>query len=369
MKACILPIFACWLATASTSALSEGCVDYIYASRQVRISAQAQQQIASSLDDFCHEWDEVHGNTSSRSLGIKYEKFSFDSGGSSQSMQAAHDKYCRLTEGNKDDRSYFNTYLSNISPEAFETVKQCLAIQNRTGVLIVPTKIEPEYMEVSVRNASPNSYTASLLAQPHGEDVNCEWHANPSDPVDKGGILHLSDNHSALLNCRRSTRDSMRSVTVQDTLSNLPAVSVDWGYFDRDGYPISTLAEMSRRIEMYASQLSTAVLPFDSDNCPAGWQEYVPARGRFIRGIDPDGAQDPDGKTRKRGDVQEDDLKAHRHSITLHPAWGDKPEGAVQPRWGHDDGVIATEVPVNTSETGGKETRPKNVVLLYCKKE
>ena len=114
-----------------------------------------------------------------------------------------------------------------------------------------------------------------------------------------------------------------------------------------------------------ANPLRGAVVAFNLTACPAGWQPYLPAQGRFIRGINPGGDRsvDPDG-VRAPGHVQHDELKAHTHSYV--EMIGDN----------NVDGVDSTTTRSGdhhneqraTGYTGGAETRPKNVALLYCEK-
>lgn len=82
-------------------------------------------------------------------------------------------------------------------------------------------------------------------------------------------------------------------------------------------------------------------------------------RGVFARGIDNGRGQDPG---RVFGSFQNDGFAAHSHSITMKldraPA---SPGNAVfgdEPYYGQTD--------IGTNPTGGSETRPKNIALLYC---
>ena len=59
---------------------------------------------------------------------------------------------------------------------------------------------------------------------------------------------------------------------------------------------------------------SGAVIAFDLNACPEGWSDYQLAYGRFIRGIDKQGGQDPDGM-RPPGGVQGDAFQGHWHNI------------------------------------------------------
>ena len=104
-------------------------------------------------------------------------------------------------------------------------------------------------------------------------------------------------------------------------------------------------------------------MPFNLASCPAGWSEYLPARGRFIRGIDSTGTNDPDG-VRALGSTQADELKSHTHSYTDRYAdyIGQNGTGDTHARGAKSDSF-------SSGATGGAETRPKNVALLYCEKD
>jgi hypothetical protein len=134
-----------------------------------------------------------------------------------------------------------------------------------------------------------------------------------------------------------------------------------------------------------------AVIAFNRPACPAGWSEYAPARGRFIRGIDKSGQNiDPSGQ-RPPGNTQEDAIRNITGSII-----GVKGAGNRAWDWGFRPGTNgAFDVPYNLSKYnpygGGEylpdggvgwsanfdasrvvptatENRPKNVALLYCEK-
>ncbi|MCC6620921.1 MAG: hypothetical protein IT385_06685 [Deltaproteobacteria bacterium] len=110
---------------------------------------------------------------------------------------------------------------------------------------------------------------------------------------------------------------------------------------------------------------SGAVIPFDLDACPPGWTEYAPAYGRFVRGVDRSGtSRDPDGE-RDVGSTQDDLLKSHTHQYTYMQSDNsvDGVDSATQYSGEHHNEQG------QTGATGGAETRPKNVALLFCRKD
>jgi len=102
---------------------------------------------------------------------------------------------------------------------------------------------------------------------------------------------------------------------------------------------------------------------FNLATCPAGWSEYTLARGRFLRGIDSTGTNDPDG-VRALGSVQDDDFESHRHTAGL--STDTTPGSGSGIASGNNNALAGTTNQINN--TGGAETRPKNVAVLYCEK-
>lgn len=144
--------------------------------------------------------------------------------------------------------------------------------------------------------------------------------------------------------------------------------------------------------QVTAAVLTGAVIAFNLPACPAGWTEYKPAFGRFIRGIDKSGAKiDPDGE-RNLESVQEDAIRnitgrieGVRGRRNIAQDWGFRPgtigafnvteTHATYNKYSGDynpvDGV-GTIANFDASKAPGvkvaAENRPKNVALLYCQK-
>ena len=113
-----------------------------------------------------------------------------------------------------------------------------------------------------------------------------------------------------------------------------------------------------------------AVMAFHLTACPAGWSEYVPARGRFIRGIDVTGVNDPSG-TRPLGSLQTDTLQNVTGHFSGNNMTPDGPFGRASGEdatWGKSGGGRRWWLDFDLSRAArtSNETRPKNVALLYC---
>ena len=134
-----------------------------------------------------------------------------------------------------------------------------------------------------------------------------------------------------------------------------------------------------------------AVIAFNRSGCPAGWSEYGPARGRFIRGIDKSGENtDPSGQ-RAPGNTQEDAIRNITGSINGVKGardrawdWGFRPgtNGAFDVPFSLDtynpyggggygpEGGVGWSANFSAARVvpTAPENRPKNVALLYCEK-
>jgi len=120
------------------------------------------------------------------------------------------------------------------------------------------------------------------------------------------------------------------------------------------------------------SMTTGQIAAFALSSCPGGWAEYTPARGRFLRGIDNSAGNDPDG-TRAPGGSQADDFKTHTHTVTdnstavqVYDQGGNA--GGTYGTIARPDanGTVSARRPLVIGSTGGTETRPKNVAVIFC---
>ncbi len=117
-----------------------------------------------------------------------------------------------------------------------------------------------------------------------------------------------------------------------------------------------------------------AIMAFDLATCPTGWSEYTPARGRFLRGIDNGAGNDPSG-TRVAGNVQADAFQGHWHdfwsqqnSTAGSTTGGYLTDYTNQSKNNYNKARDAASDGTNGTPRTATETRPKNVAVLYCRK-
>ncbi|TON07140.1 hypothetical protein CGH63_24055, partial [Vibrio parahaemolyticus] len=140
------------------------------------------------------------------------------------------------------------------------------------------------------------------------------------------------------------------------------------GMLSNDIDSLSALSERSDNLEKQLDNYkslefipSGMVVAFAMEKCPnEQWLEYKEAYGRFVRGIDKSIKKvDPDGQ-RLPGNLQEDEFGMHTHSYVSAEIYGRSFKGE------NPGARPAVNKKGDVTSTGGVETRPKNVALLYC---
>ncbi|MFN8370643.1 MAG: hypothetical protein U0T83_08480 [Bacteriovoracaceae bacterium] len=127
---------------------------------------------------------------------------------------------------------------------------------------------------------------------------------------------------------------------------------------------------------VYAGQSipTGAIMAFEATSCPTGWTEYTTARGRFLRGVDSTGTNDPDG-VRAAGSTQLDAFQGHWHSNIFGDTTGSAGGGnnwtqgpSVSNQQAINNAYVKDAITdtANGSPRTASETRPKNVAVLYC---
>ena len=142
---------------------------------------------------------------------------------------------------------------------------------------------------------------------------------------------------------------------------------------------IAIIFYLYRQFETVSINIPTnAVVAFNDDECPkVGWEEYQPAYGHFVRGIDKSqNKHDPEG-LRFSGSLQEDAYPSHNHTaymqVGAEPAKASGGAKSHRAAGGHGMAASGSERYEHSEllkfAGTGSETRPKNVALLYCIKK
>lgn len=363
--------------TIHTAAAADQCLGVLQVSKMKVNQFNTRSSFESKAKSFCNEYSNYKKSGNAGSIGISYGNFGLNGSSSSSDIEGVAKKYCSSSDSQSLSEGAFNNYLEDVNPEAFNSYKICKEFES-TGLIVSFDAIAEEEVSL-ILPVSYRPYAAGAdmklsyeIASDPDSSVSCSWDTNSSlednnDAIKNKTLLLSWDKNGdvgGVLKCNRKKSDK-EAIILLSSIKDGKHMSFVWeAYKDHEKY--STVKEISERIDSINNKINTmqsAVVGFKSSTCPAGWVEYVPAYGRFLRGIDKSNTKiDPEG-IRDAGALQEDLVKRHSHEIKMPAKWGDKSGGVAG--FGIDNGSLGIQT-TNTQESGGDETRPKNVAVLYC---
>jgi len=366
-------LFAALVTSASVWTLPNAhaaCTDIIALSKTTAQVVQSQDSLESNASAFCKEYKSQTSSSKSASYSASYKFLSASMGQSNAAESDVASKYCSSDASLTVRADAYRQYVESISPQAYAAYEACEKFSRQDISFDVnPASILPAEMSISASFA-PKKESVSKLKYAASKDVKCRWTTKEQD-----GVTVLPSGSSTLLECERAgyTKPSFISI-YEENSGNSNRLTIAWPAYNDNGTPLNLVTDLQQktqealtRLDQFSRSLSGAVLAFNASQCPAGWTEYAPAYGRFIRGIDKGATKADPAGPREPGNVQADALAKHSHELSLQGASGNRAFVNRTPAWGYDDwhGAVTS---ATTRESGGDETRPKNVALLYCQK-
>jgi hypothetical protein len=286
--------------------------------------------------------------------------------------------------------------LKQISVAAVREIAQCattIAALNANGFVAMLDRINDDRRSFAIRltyktGGNPNWSLTQFNVQPPDPGFSCidgYEKASNANPIKLNELTQE-------INCSKSP-DSSLTFVVATTAGAAPAISLT--SFNEEIQKLrddlaAQIQGLSARIQISAP--SGAVLAFDLAGCPAGWSKYGLAVNRFIRGIDPSAGG------RQQGSLEDDAFQGHTFGdpnpvvgvgypkilrfnpgrTTPDPTNGFSymqttgifgPNGSNPPFGPTVDAAVVPDSLGHGSPRVADETRPKNVGLLYCKKD
>lgn len=187
-----------------------------------------------------------------------------------------------------------------------------------------------------VITSAGQSLNSAIYREGNPHDIAISWLSNGLkvrvDATDLGRVAFQQDIHTAL-----------RGAVCAFAMGHPPA-----GWLKCNGAAVSRTA--------YADLFSIIGTHYGAGDGHSTFN-LPDLRGEFIRGIDEGRGADPN---RAFGSWQSDEIRSHNHFIQF--------DGVAAGRRGAAEGAIhsGSGKPYYTDHTGGNETRPRNVALLYC---
>lgn len=289
--------------------------------------------------------------------------FGYGAGDAGQNTNQLRTKLISWCDQNSDFAQRNSTLVEEaelLSAPALSSWEQCIAMsQKRINIKFLPAGDNSDFIHFEIDSTiDANLKYLGIKAV----NYTCEESMVKQGSGDKLDISKQPeiDNTNIQIDCKRKNPE----ITEKDGVGK---IKYELGYIAVNTSGPSFSMSFPAVVTNYYVTPPNSVIAFNSTRCPAGWTEFKPLYGRFIRGIDRSAAKiDPDGE-RNPSTIQADMVAAHKHAITKYKTVrraGRAEIDRFNAPWdeqGRD--------PDTTAEFGGVETRPKNVALLYCERQ
>lgn len=353
---------------ALTSGAYGACTDVIALSRLEAVSVRDRSDFERIAKEFCAEYRKDKAKAGSSSLAVTYGKGTLDWGGSQARAEAIFSRTCDASNAEKLNQDAYSNYVETVAPGAYAAYEQCVAAEQSTG-------LRYSVNAVTAQEISIGAYFQPLVAGSRSQTVRydasggvkCSWNGS------YGVKTAIAPQTTDVLRCSRATTASKGYVVVYSESAAEKPTTFAWQAYQGET-PVNQIAALQERLTRAEGALTTlqnSVVAFDSKACPAGWVEYAPAYGRFVRGLDRgETKQDPDG-LREPGSVQASAVGRHTHSVDAPFPYAGAAKNATAFVVG-PAGVSYLRIGAKTEQGTAKadglapESRPINVALLYC---
>lgn len=367
----------CIISMAATPAFAD-CTDIIKLSRVSISEIRNASDIDQYANQFCKEYESSKKNGTSMDASASYKFFSASYGQMSMSSEDIASKHCEATNIGKAKASSYQNYVNTIAPDAFGSYNRCVELEKEgISINVDRSTVLETYFNGSVNLKTSIATPLETVAFAASPDVTCTWDSNNGKQVKL-----TAAKRTAVFTCSRTntTKDSAVLVYVESRPNS--QLSYKWSSYNK-GLPEDILGALTEKVasayaalEATNNSLASSVTAFARSVCPPGWDEYKPAYGRFIRGIDRVGGTDVE-LNRSFGSLQIDAFQGHSHEfsspVTLkaHGPDNQYPHGYLNGGFGlpvqRTDQIVV--FPPHGDPRPSTETRPVNVALLYCVKK
>lgn len=192
-----------------------------------------------------------------------------------------------------------------------------------------------------------------MTATPQNNDAANVWYVNSyfsrvNPPVPKNGDIRTSGGNGEMFigggwNVLQTSAYKVPKGMIQLFAGYTPPVG--WAECDGSVYPVSGNEELaSVLLDLYGGVLGV-------------WFKLPDLRGQFVRGWSNTHSVDAG---RVLGSSQSDETQAHTHTLYIGSPGGGGEYGGFA-----NDGYNDSHTTYTTSSTGGTETRPKNIAMMY----
>jgi len=309
-------------------------------------------------------YDKYASSLRNNNLSIGYADYSLGLSGNSAKKRSdfsmKYSSYCSSTFDLSSVKKRFSKKSAVINSNLASAFNSCVsnhldAYKASRGLhLYIDSTVQDDFENFTVR-LDRNTKSKTFIKSISPSNVSCKY---GDSPIISGTIIEGS---KIAISCKKSAKKAAIFTIATDGEGYSNEVTIPASK-DRLYQLEAKLIELEEQLAMNSP--SKVIITVKENSCPEGWRDYAPAYGVFVRGIDKTGNHDE--ANRPVGNFQEQSIQKHAHKVTV---FGRKRSGkATYDRFdaaSYDGSSVKT---TSEGETGTKETRPKNIALLYCEK-
>lgn len=345
--------------------VASDCADVVKLSAITEETVKDEDSLLADAKQFCSAYSKNKSKKNDVSVDLGFEGFTLGGASASTNATSIARELCSSSNLKKVNVNAYRNYIRKIAPQAYDSYNKCLEAGTSLKVRLQGGSENQASIKVAFDSDSADSY-GMIVVKSH-DSIKCNW---SSDTTGSKSGIKLEEGNSELLTCKRQSSAKKGYITINDNRSaNInSAINIPWAAYENN-VPVDYVTRYRSKTSEAAlliSSLSKSVIAFRQQDCPDGFEPYTAAYGRFIRGLDKGGE---DGKgtldiERALESLQDSQNKKHRHGM-LKVYNGDNHRASKEGNDRENVTIRETEVK-KTYYSGGSESRPANVALLYC---
>ena len=205
----------CICAIFSGSLASADCVDVIKAAALRGTVIEDASQVEAEVKRFCSEYASSKAAGEAFSGNVSYGTIGIGAGSSSQSIEQVASKYCDASDMSNNKSNYYEQYVEEIAPGAFESYDRCIeSSDTRVSASLDPNAIHAKSLTIVISSRQDTSSGGQDKVQFVPSDgISCSWTNKINAETDENTVT-ISADSSAGLYCTRQDDTVQGSITL-----------------------------------------------------------------------------------------------------------------------------------------------------------
>lgn len=271
------------------------CEELIAMSKTKNTIIQGESAVEQAARNFCSEYQESKSKGQSFSGGASYGVLSANASTSNNSVESIASTYCDASNKYSAKASSYQSYIENIAPSAYGAYKTCKEWQGKKLKFnFNRDAMHTNNFGIVANNASKSD---AILTHNPSPGINCSWKPVKKSvesiekeklPTVNEDMITMPYETSAYLSCDRENTDKDGHVTIIQINDSNSQITIPW----RNELKPDQFTELTEQLNSTNNEIkkfNQTIIIVNAKECPAGWQPFKSAQGRYIVGLNENG--------------------------------------------------------------------------------